>query len=213
MTPARRMSTIAAAGALALAITVAAAHAATLELAAGATGSSSTTPSFRGGWGVRATLALPVSPYADVLTRVDYHGVPDQVRGSATFLSAENPAGASLFGPWPSGVSPGWLGSVMAGVRLHGTPSRFQTYLDALVGVGHASLTNPASIVVPVDLGGRPQVRDDTNVALSFGSGLRIAGVGPGSISLDAHLEFYFVPMLQGAVVPIRLGYAIPLGG
>jgi hypothetical protein len=207
------MSSIAAAGALALALTVTAAHAATLELAAGATGSTSTTPSFRGGWGVRATLGHPVTPYADVLVRADYHGVPDQERGSVTLLYDENATSSSLFGPWPSGVSPGWLGSVMTGVRLHGAPSRFQTYLDALVGVGHASLTDPASVVVPVYLGGRPQVRDDTNVALSFGSGMRIAGVGPGSISLDAHLEFYFVPMLQGAIVPVRLGYGIPFGG
>jgi hypothetical protein len=181
----------------------------TLYLGGGATGTTSTTSPFQGGWGVGATLEIPATRAADFIVRADYHAIP---RESAGFIDPIRRATAvgNLFGDWPSGAERGSVYGLLAGLRLHSPAQRIGTYLDLMVGVGHAQFTverdNPFPLIY-----GRTTSHDDTNVALSFGSGVRFNALGPGTTFIDAHFEFYFVGDREGALVPIRLGYGIPI--
>src|SRR5205085_7261491 len=50
---------------------------------------------------------------------------------------------------WPSGADRLTMTSAMAGFRLHRPTGNFQTYLDALAGVGHAAIPRSSAGTVP----------------------------------------------------------------
>ncbi|HYM81551.1 MAG TPA: hypothetical protein VEY91_09080, partial [Candidatus Limnocylindria bacterium] len=58
--------------------------------------------------------------------------------------------------------------------------------------------------------GGTLETRDDTNLAMSVGGGLRWVPGGAGSLFLDAHYDFYFVPGFDTPVIPVRVGISHP---
>jgi hypothetical protein len=173
-----------------------------LYLAAGATGGSE---GFRGGWGFTALGEFPVRPSANFVVRADYHVVPDV----ADDLPAEpwvRPAGAQSvdewFGRWPAGAERLEMSSLLAGFRLRAPSERLQTYVDALVGLGHVPAAGETD----------PRIRQDTNFALSLGAGVKLRGAGPLLLFADAHYDFYLVPGRTQPIVPLRLGFGIPLG-
>jgi hypothetical protein len=184
-----------------------------LELYLGGGASGTSVSSFRGGAGAVIGVELPVASSANVLIRADYHSVPEQGGDGGIIVPW---ASTSWFGNWPGGARPMKAMSVLVGLRLHAPPGRVRTYVDALVGVGHARVDEPDLSVWAAAPGIMPPMAKttwhETNVALSFGAGMKVRSPGPGSLFLDAHFDFYFLRDLEGAVVPIRLGYGVPFG-
>jgi hypothetical protein len=49
-----------------------------------------------------------------------------------------------------------------------------------------------------------------TNVAISFGLGMRFLPTKVGSLFADAHYDFYFAEGAPSPIVPVKLGFALP---
>ena len=173
-------------------------------LGAGPTGTDAL--SFDKAWGIAAGLDLPIARVASFLARVDYNSVP-----SGPSVLTVSPAqiwnslldGSSDSGPQMT------LSSVMLGLRLHSPARPVQGYADALVGVGHYGAPSspgvaPAFAPVP------PPPGSSTNVALSFGLGMRVLPTKVGSLFADAHYDFYFADGAPRPIVPVKLGIALP---
>jgi len=162
----------------------------------GFTGTS--TYGFQGGWGLTGGVEIPIARYARFVAQGEYQVLP-----SAPEIRAM-PLGASDLGRPIDGATNASLSSAVVGFRLQ-PEGTVRPYLDALVGVGrlkdHSYGYN----------GPDYQERNETNVLLSFGSGVRWSPpASVGSLFLDAHLQFYYVQGIDQAVAPIRMGLIYP---
>jgi hypothetical protein len=184
---------------------------ATLYLGGGATGATRTLTPFHGGWGVGATLEVPAARVADFLVRADVHVIPAVESSPFFYFPVGIANGADPFGRWPEGAARSTLLGLFTGVRLHPAEQRSGVYLDLLAGLGHARFTRDGNGISPIVWAGESDIRDDTNVALSLGSGVKLRALGRGTAFLDVHYEFYFVGDRKGAIIPIRLGYGVPV--
>jgi hypothetical protein len=172
-------------------------------LGAGPTGSEAL--GFDRAWGIAAGLELPVARVASFLARVDYNSIPN---GSGEFVAFPAQILNSLLDGSSDSGPKATLASVMMGLRLHSPARPIQGYADALVGVGHYS--PPELAVMPAYAPAPPPPGKATNVALSFGLGVRLLSTRVGSLFADAHYDFYFAEGAPSPVVPIKLGFALP---
>lgn len=172
-------------------------------LGAGPTGSEAL--GFDNAWGIAAGAEFPVARVASVLARVDYNSVPN---GSSGFGASPAQILNSLLDGSSDTGPKATLSSVMLGLRLHSSARPIQGYADALVGVGHYS--PPELNVMTAFAPAPPPPVKATNVALSFGLGVRVLPTRVGSLFADAHYDFYFAENAPRPVVPVKLGFAIP---
>lgn len=154
---------------------------------------------FTGGWGVSGAFATPIAPVADFIVRADFHHMPDEpayaVAMPAMIGYARDAESATLMG-------------VFGGLRMHGPDGPLRTHVDAMVGIGHVrdgSFVESRSGLND----GRLETRDDTNLALSFGCGLRTLSAG-ADVFVEGRYDFYFANGDGVALVPIRFGVTLP---
>jgi hypothetical protein len=200
----RTLTTFAALTALASMACVSAAAAQThLFVGGGPTGTSDF--GFSGGWGAVLGMERRIAPAASFLLRAEGSAVPATAETSFGPIVFE---GAS-FGESGPDSRDATLLSLAAGLRLGGA-GRFGPYLDALVGLGY--FNDPANTGGPSPL---PWSRahpsaSETNVALSFGSGLAFRPAHVPGFFADVHYEFYFSQGADTPVIPVRVGLILP---
>jgi hypothetical protein len=165
-------------------------------LGSGLTGTS--TYGFQGGWGLAGGVEIPIARYASFVAQGEYQVLPTTPEVSAMPLST-NELGRPI-----DGATNASLSSAVVGLRVQ-PEGTVRPYLDALVGVGHVQDHSYGYN------GPDYQERDETNVLLSLGSGVRWSPpASVGSLFLDAHLQFYYVQGIDQAVAPIRMGLIYP---
>jgi len=155
---------------------------------------------FAGGRGMNGGVELPIHPTASFLLRADAHWLPDDVHPEGGVM----PLAPTELGYALPGDAAATLWSVMAGFRLQPGAGVVRGYADALVGVGH--LNSRSAVVDAAPASSTMEVRDDTNVALSLGAGVLFAPPGRLALFADVHFDFYAVPGVEGALVPLRTG-------
>lgn len=174
--------------------------AAAFSLSAGPTGTSAF--GFEGGWGISGAFTQPIAPVASFIARADYHHLPDEP--TSFYAIPFSPAEIGNGGNVESATVYGAFG----GLRLHGPEGRpVQTHIDALVGIGHVRDGSPVDWRSGAS--GRLEVRDDTNLALSFGGGVRTLMAG-ADVFLEGRYDFYFANGDGVALIPIRVGLTLP---
>lgn len=164
---------------------------------------------FNGGWGAVLGIERRIAPAASFLLRAEGSAVPATAE---SFLSpvvlpvALN--GTSLGESGPNSHDATLL-SLGAGLRLGGT-GRLAPYLDALIGVGYFNAPANTADVPPMPLVRGHASASETNVMLSFGSGLAFHPSRAPGFFAHVHYEFYFTKGAGTPVIPIRVGVIIP---
>ncbi len=150
--------------------------------------------------------SLHIARVASFLVRAAFNGLPLSRAVVAEPAPPVRPLSGGWFGLGAGAANTASLASGMMGLRLHPAPGPVYPYLDALVGVGWVRDGLPSrQNAAP----GGHEVRDDANVALSFGLGVKLLLVAGGSLFADAHYDFYFVEDAPSPIVPVKLGYAL----
>jgi hypothetical protein len=170
----------------------------------GATGTP--TYGYQGGWNVGAGVELPVSKAAHWMFRADYQAVPF----GETQVLFRGASSSFALGDGGVSVPHATLISLATGLRLSASSKPVQTYADALVGVGHLDAPPGPEVLTMFAPTPMASSRDETNVMLSFGGGVRFLSVHGYGLFADVHYDYYYVEGANTPVVPIRFGLSLP---
>jgi hypothetical protein len=150
------------------------------------------------GWNAGLGLERSIARPAEWLVEASFARIPASI---GSYLSGTSTIG-DLSRPFRFSGPAAQITTLAFGLRLHGPHSRVQNYAEALVGVANVHTPPDAQALPP---GGMHAVRDESNVMLGIGTGLRMLPFASAGIFADVHYQF-FLSNAGAPVIPFRIG-------